>query len=393
MRKLIRTNNLTPQASLMGRRGALGGAVVIICLLGVWLLGSNALAGVRSGAVQPRDRKEVETAALRGERGAWFQAYFSKPASSPDLITGAQGMDAALVADIAQATHSIRVASFDLDLLSITNALVAAHGRGVTVRVSVDGENLAAPEASFAMGRLEDAGIMVFYDRRSAFMHDKIVVLDEHVVWTGSWNLTANDTFRNNNNMLRIDNAQLAAEYRAKLDVIGAGHGGPNGRGVVHSHSRVIGAATVQAMFAPEDSIIDMLVQQIDRAQRRVDVLAFAFTSDAVAHALMRAHERGVAVRVVMERRNTGGTGSEFAMLRAAGIDIHADGNCFVMHHKVIMVDGQRMITGSFNFTDAAQQQNDENVLLIHDADVTSVYGAEFERVYNQALNPATCEK
>jgi phosphatidylserine/phosphatidylglycerophosphate/cardiolipin synthase-like enzyme len=87
------------------------------------------------------------------------------------------------------------------------------------------------------------------------------------------------------------------------------------------------------------------------------------------------------------------GTGSEFAALRDAGIDVLADGNCFVMHHKVMVIDGERTITGSFNFTDAAQQQNDENVLLIDDQSVAALYATEFERVYAQALDPVECEE
>jgi phosphatidylserine/phosphatidylglycerophosphate/cardiolipin synthase-like enzyme len=146
-------------------------------------------------------------------------------------------------------------------------------------------------------------------------------------------------------------------------------------------------------MFAPIDPITEKIIEQIDSAQTDVQVLAFAFTSDAIAQALVNARARGVHVRVVMERRNTKGTGSQFAMLREANIDALADGNCFVMHHKVMVIDGEHTITGSFNFTDAAQEQNDENVLLIHDRSLTALYQGEFERVYDQALNPTDCEE
>jgi len=205
--------------------------------------------------------------------------------------------------------------------------------------------------------------------------------------------MTSNDTFRNNNNMLRIENMEFATAYRAMLDQIHAGDGGPaNARSVQRAPS-TFADATVSAMFAPVDPITDQIVEQIGAAQRQVDVLAFAFTSDVIADALLDARARGVQVRVVMERRNSVGTGSEFARLRDAGIDVLADGNCFVMHHKVMVLDNKHTITGSFNFTDAAQDQNDENVLLIDDASVAALYNAEFERVYQQALNPMECEE
>jgi len=373
----------------------LGGSFHIGVLIAVLLL--VLLGTVRnSAAVSDRNHgrsEQIETTALRGYRGAWYQAYFTKPAYPEAVANRQNGMDDALVADIVHAQHSIQLASFDLDLASIADALITAHQRGVAVQVTIDGENLTDPVVSAVLGELEDAGVAVFYDRRSAFMHNKVVVIDRRIVWSGSWNLTTNDTFRNNNNMLRIEHPQLAAAYRAMLDQIHVGAGGP-----ANTHRRkrptiAFGDAAVRAMFAPVDPITGEIIKQINVAQTHVQVLAFAFTSDAIAQALVDAQARGVQVRVVMERRNMKGTGSQFAMLRDAGIDVLADGNCFVMHHKLMVIDNARTITGSFNFTDAAQEQNDENVLLIDDTSVAALYNAEFERVYQQALNPTECEE
>jgi phosphatidylserine/phosphatidylglycerophosphate/cardiolipin synthase-like enzyme len=337
--------------------------------------------------------EQIESSTLRGYRGTWYQAYFTKP-TYPEAPTNRQdGMDEALAADIAQAQQSVALASFDLDLAAIADALLAAHGHGVAVQVTIDGENLADPVVSAVLGHLEDAGVAVFYDRRSAFMHNKVVVIDRRIVWSGSWNLTTNDTFRNNNNMVRIEHEQLAAAYGATLDQIHTGAGGPANARRVQRLPITVSHATVRAMFAPVDPITEKIIEQIDSAQTDVQVLAFAFTSDAIAQALVNARARGVHVRVVMERRNTKGTGSQFAMLRDANIDALADGNCFVMHHKVMVIDGEHTITGSFNFTDAAQEQNDENVLLIHDRSLAALYQGEFERVYDQALNPTDCEE
>lgn len=364
-------------------------APLVCVLLTVWLIGSVAFAPLarRSAA-----HDQVDTTALRGRRGAWYQAYFTKPVLDQATADHAAGMDAALVADIMRAQRSIALASFDLDLDTITDALIAAHRRGVDVQVTIDGENLADPVVSAVLGALEDAGVAVFYDRRSAFMHNKIVVIDDQIMWTGSWNMTANDTFRNNNNMLRIEDGTLAAAYRAMLDQVHVGNGGSASARSVLRPVLAFGDAHVSAMFAPADPITDAIIEQIGAARTNVQVLAFAFTSDLIADALLDARARGVRVRVVMERRNSAGTGSEFARLRAAGIDVLADGNCAVMHHKVMVIDNKHTITGSFNFTDAAQEQNDENVLLIDDHLVAALYNEEFERVYAQALDPSECE-
>lgn len=333
----------------------------------------------------------VETAVLRGYRGPWYQVYFTNPVYPEGPKNRAGGLDEALVADIMQAQRSVRLASFDLDLETVVDVLLEAHNRGIDVQLTIDAENLHDPLVSNLMGALEAAGVGVFYDRRSAFMHNKIAVIDDRVVWTGSWNFTINDTFRNNNNMIRVIDEQLAQNYIAKLDKIFKGQGGPGQRSITSYPEIAFENAPVTPLFSPEDPVTDVIVEWIDQAQNSVDIMAFAFTSDLITDAFITARERGVAVRVVMENRNARGTGSEFDKLREASIDIHPDGNCYIMHHKAIIVDGQRVITGSFNFTASAQDHNDENVLLINDRSVAALYNAEFERIYAQALDPMPC--
>jgi len=179
MKGLARTVN-RPFPTVQRRARVL--ALLVCVLLTVWLTGSVVLDPPRSTAAHD----QVDTTALRGYRGAWFQAYFTKPVLEEEPADRAHGMDEALVADIMRAQRSVALASFDLDLASITNALIAAHRRGVAVQVTIDGENLADPVVAAVLGDLEDAGVAVFYDRRSAFMHNKIMVLDDRIVWSGS---------------------------------------------------------------------------------------------------------------------------------------------------------------------------------------------------------------
>ena len=342
-------------------------------------------------AATPAAQKTVETQALRGAEGPWYQVYFTVPAYPEGPADRTQGIDETIAADIAQSQRSVEVAVFDFDLVSIARALAQAQQRGVEVRVSIDGENLEDPEVASLAGDLEALGVPVFYDERSAFMHDKIVVIDENIVWMGSMNFTANDAYRNNNNMLRIVSPELAANYLAKTDDIFTGNGGTKGDSVLVNPQLRFGSATVENMFAPDDQITDAIIELLDGARERVDMMAFAYTSDPIGDALLASADRGVAVRAVMESRNTKGTGSEYERMRDAGIDMHADGNCYIMHHKVIVIDGRTVVTGSFNFTRGAQEQNDENVLIIDDPDLAARYLEEFERVYDQALDPTRC--
>jgi phosphatidylserine/phosphatidylglycerophosphate/cardiolipin synthase-like enzyme len=76
-------------------------------------------------------------------------------------------------------------------------------------------------------------------------------------------------------------------------------------------------------------------------------------------------------------------SGTEFDNLRNAGIQVNLDGNPRLMHHKVIIIDQQIVITGSYNFSNNAEHNNDENTLIIHNPDITAQYMAEFQQIYD----------
>jgi len=297
----------------------------------------------------------------------------------------------AFLDDIATATRSVDIAVFDLDLPELTEALVVAQKRGVTVRVAFDDENLTDAKVATAIGALEDAGVQVVSDQRDPFMHQKIGVFDNKIVWTGSWNMTFNDTYRNNNNMLRIENPAMAADYTREVDQFMAGNFGTRKTGYAPFKTVTLPDGTLDYYFSPKDKSNALIVAAIAKAQTQVRFMAFSYTDDAIGQAMIAAHERGVSVAGVMERQNVRGTGSEFAILADGGVDILADGNCYIMHHKTMIIDDDVVITGSYNFTKSAEQSNDENLLIIRSPQLATQYLAEYDRIRNQAENPLTC--
>jgi phosphatidylserine/phosphatidylglycerophosphate/cardiolipin synthase-like enzyme len=92
-----------------------------------------------------------------------------------------------------------------------------------------------------------------------------------------------------------------------------------------------------------------------------------------------------VIVRGVIERGQASNQGSEYDTLRQSVFDVRLDANQHNMHHKVIVIDGEIVITGSYNFSRNAQEYNDENVLVLHNAVVASQFLIEFERIFNAA--------
>jgi len=113
--------------------------------------------------------------------------------------------------------------------------------------------------------------------------------------------------------------------------------------------------------------------------------MIYSFTLDKLSKALIETKNRGVDVKVVIERENAYGRGSEYQKLLETGVEVKLDGNPSLMHHKVMIVDGRIVVTGSYNWSWSAENKNDENLVIIDDAETASLYEEEFQRVWGQA--------
>ena len=116
--------------------------------------------------------------------------------------------------------------------------------------------------------------------------------------------------------------------------------------------------------------------------------MAFSFTDDKMGAAIIARAKAGVKVRGVFENIGSETEYSEYTGMKKAGLDVWQDGNPYLMHHKVFIVDGKTVILGSFNFSQNAEEENDENLLIIDDASLAQQFIAEFGRVYDQAKSP-----
>jgi phosphatidylserine/phosphatidylglycerophosphate/cardiolipin synthase-like enzyme len=137
----------------------------------------------------------------------------------------------------------------------------------------------------------------------------------------------------------------------------------------------------INVYFCPEDSCGNAVISLIDRANRSVDVAMYSFTHEGIADALIRAKERGVIVRVIIESEQVSSY-SQYGRLRAAGIEVKLDKNPYLMHNKFAVVDGKVVATGSFNYTESADKKNDENLIIIWDPEIASKYESEFEEMW-----------
>lgn len=327
--------------------------------------------------------------------GDWYQVFFSKPFYPETAADRQSGIDMALVADIAAANKTIDIASYDFNLETVTQALIQARQRGVIVRLVADKDaNQDSEEFLAATSRLAAAGIPITFDTRPAFMHNKFMILDGSTLWTGSWNLTINDTYRNDNNTLRLIVPELVENYRRRFEHLFAGQMGASApKDTPYPVVTLPNGVRIENYFSPNGGADRAIQVRLGNATRSIRVMAFTYTANDQSDILIEKQKAGLSVQGVFESRNTEGTGADYARLKRSRIDVLEDGNCYVMHNKVYIVDDRTVITGSYNFTASAEKDNDENLLIVDDPSLAAAYLAEFDRVYAQAKNPTKCGK
>ncbi len=329
--------------------------------------------------------------AVRYREGPGYGLYFTAPFYPEGPANRYGGLDAALVRDLDAARQSIDVASFAIDLPSVTAALARAAQRGVQVRVVTDDESYDEVVNGAAIDdALARAGVQMSIDHGSGYSHNKFAIIDDKILWTGSWNLTTNDTYRNNNNMLRLTEPRLIKNYQQRFEEFMAGrfHGQAD-KTVPNPKITLANGVTIENYFSPNGGARAAIQARLEAAKKSIRVLAFSLTADKQADILIAKRRAGLQVQGVVESRNASGSGAEYDRLKNAGVDVLKDGNCYVMHHKVYIIDDRTVITGSYNFSGQAETDNDENLLIIDDPNLAAHYIDEFNRIYNQAQHPS----
>jgi phosphatidylserine/phosphatidylglycerophosphate/cardiolipin synthase-like enzyme len=312
---------------------------------------------------------------------ASIEVRFTRPS-----LAGAQtlrgGPETALVEALDGAQRSVDMAIYDLDLASVSEALLKADGRGVAVRLVLESDNLDTP----AVHDLIAAGVPLVADGLPSLMHDKFTVIDGAEVWTGSMNYTVHDAYFNDNNLIRLRDPAAAQAYAAEFDeMFRQSRFGALSVPSVERYGVGEPRGALEVYFAPEDGVAQRVVKLIEDAHQDIAFLAFTLTSEEIARALETRSAAGVEVRGVLDAGQVANLGSRFEELQDAGVDVRLDGNPDRMHHKVIVIDGRIVITGSYNFSRSAETQNDENLIVLHDAAAAQAYLQEFERVFSLA--------
>jgi phosphatidylserine/phosphatidylglycerophosphate/cardiolipin synthase-like enzyme len=130
----------------------------------------------------------------------------------------------------------------------------------------------------------------------------------------------------------------------------------------------------LEVYFSPHGGCTDAVIRELNQAKNTVLVQAYSFTSAPIAKALLNAHKRGVKVEVILDKSQRTQKYSSATFLYNSGIPTKIDAKHAIAHNKVMIIDGETMITGSFNFTKAAEESNAENLLVIRDRKLAERY-------------------
>jgi hypothetical protein len=325
--------------------------------------------------------------------------------SVPHINTGGGNIENEIISMINQATSTIDIAVFNNTRSAIVTALNNAHNNGIQVRYIANSGSftsnaaLSNPSPSFP----------VFYANAADLMHNKFMVIDvasvnDSWVWTGSCNWTYTDMYTNYNNSILVQDQALSQAYVLEFEEMwGSSTASFNATNSKVSsqktdntpHTFSIGGRTVESYFSPSDNTTDEIEASLLSADNDIEFCILSYTRNELGTVMRNEHQAGTLEHGIMENIND--NGSEYSWLTGQGVNLLADNHATALHHKYAVVDAgdvnsdPLVVTGSHNWTTAAEERNDENTLIIHDADIANLYLQEFTARWCEVKNNVNC--
>ena len=274
---------------------------------------------------------------------------------------------------------------------AIEQAIKDAQNRGVKIRLvyDVDSKNQNIYPDTFKFvsliastkndGRLKDS---------NATMHNKFYIFDNKIVITGSTNLSHTDMSGfNSNNIIVINSTNIAKIYKTEFEQMFNGN----------FHSAKIPTANNKAnnihiYFSPQDKTISNAVLPIiENAKSYIYIPIFVITENRVVEALISAKQRGVDVRLISDALNASGKYSKIRVLRTNGVPVKIENYAGKMHSKTMIVDDKYSIMGSMNFSKSGEIKNDENTIVLENAEAAKYlkhfFLYQWDRIPDKWLN------
>lgn len=319
----------------------------------------------------------------------------------PNLSNSPAAIQAEMIKRIDSARSKIDCAVYNNNTSAIVTALNSAHNRGVRVRyIADDGTSNTA---------LSAAQFPVLFINGLDLMHNKFMITDvdsvnKSYVWTGSMNWTSNNINDDYNNVILIQDQALARAYVVEFDEMWGSSGSSPNTSLSKAgnlktdntpHFFNIGGKSIECYFSPSDKTTEQIDKALQSAGGDLQVALLTLTRNDLGNSIIAKHQGGETVACIIENIND--QGSEFVDLTNAGVDAMQHTLPFDIHHKYGIVDANTpnsdpmVITGSHNWSTAAETVNDENTLIIHDAEIANWFLQEFSQRYCELKGGTSC--
>ena len=338
---------------------------------GIYSTASNS-----SGKIRPYFNHSVETSVSTGVDAQNITTYFN------DTIKAYM--------DLAQNTLDICV--YNASDALIATAINDAHNRGVQVRYIADDDVVNSMLNSL------DPNIPIVYRTptpAAGIMHNKFLVIDVNSVnnsWimTGSTNWTnPGNLFNDYNNLIFVQDQALAKAYTMEFEEMWAGSFGSNKIDNT-PHNFNVNGKHMELYFSPSDQTTSKILEVINSVDYTLEFALLEFTRDDLGAAIIDVHNSfGTNVRGIMESTNS--QYSEFDNMDNAGVNVKShSGIPNTIHHKYAIADADIvasdpiLLTGSHNWSNNAENNSDENTLIIHDHTTANIYLQEFTKRFNE---------
>ena len=141
-----------------------------------------------------------------------------------------------------------------------------------------------------------------------------------------------------------------------------------------HAANITLNNTPAQIYFSPKGGCTEAIVNEISHAKSEIYVQAYSFTSVSIAKALVDAHKRGIKVEAILDKSQKKEKYTSATFLNNSGIPTYIDSKHAIAHNKIMVIDKETVITGSFNFTKAAEEKNAENLLILKNKEMASQY-------------------
>lgn len=272
----------------------------------------------------------------------------------------------------------------------IIKALTNAKNRGVKIRWVYDldskGNSIYSDTKNLAKTLTNSTADYISAENSESFsnyiMHNKFFIFDNKKVWIGSANISETDMSGfNANSVVLVNSPILAKIYQDEFQQLYDGRFHKNKPVSLSSESSELrlGSSKISVFFSPQNKPIErQLVPLVKNARNYIYMPVFVITHKSLVKELIGAYQRGVDVKIILDATGASNKYSPVKELRAAGIKLKVENRPGKMHMKSMLIDDKYTIIGSMNFSKSGENYNDENVLVIENAQMTKNFRNNF---------------